>query len=510
MKAFEEISRLIIPVDLSYLHAVQAFVDEVARKADFSEDECTEIEVGLEEAFTNVVQHAFGPGERAEFELEVRLCPVFMELIIKDKGIPFDPKRIPSYQADKPDITLFRPGLGTFLIRKMMDEVSFHNLGKKGKELHLIKYRPSLIPQSSEETESAQSDETTCTIVDAEEELELRSVEPSEAIEVARLLYRCYGYTYFYERFYLPEQLIPMMEHGLVASVGAFTPKGELVGHVALFRNESIGSAALFGQSDESLLAEPAAAVVRPEYRGKGLLPRLTTFLIERTSELFPDLAGLFIPPVTSHTYSQKTVYQLDFKNCGILVGYYPKADLKSIQDVTPQRVTLVLTYRLLVSAEQRTIYPPDKHREIIKDIYKNLGLEIVCRRSPHGLSREKGRFTHMTTRAVKDLGNASIKIKSYGDDTIEQVEESLKTLHQEGTEAILLYLNLREPQTAYMAIEFEKLGFFFSGVPPETSQGDSLLMMHMNVKDYDFDKIRLRPEKAKEYLAYIRDARRP
>ncbi len=93
-----------------------------------------------------------------------------------------------------------------------------------------------------------------------------------------------------------------MMEHGFVTSVGAFTPHGELVGHVALFRNESVGFAALFGQGDESLLAEPAAAVVKPEYRGKSLLPRMTAFLIERTPELFPDLAGLFIPPVTSHT----------------------------------------------------------------------------------------------------------------------------------------------------------------------------------------------------------------
>ena len=250
-----------------------------------------------------------------------------------------------------------------------------------------------------------------------------------------------------------------MMELGLVASVGAFTPNGELVGHVALFRNESVGFAALFGQSDESLLAEPAAAVVRPEYRGKSLLPRMTTFLIERTPELFPDLAGLFIPPVTSHTYSQKTVYQLDFKDCGILVGYYPMADLKSIQDVAPQRVTLALTYRSLVPAELRTIYPPAEHIEIIKDIYNNLGLEIVCGRPPDGLNREEGRLTQMTTRAVKDLGNASIKIKSYGDDTIKQVEESLKTLYQQGTEAILLYLNLREPLTAYMAVEFEKLG---------------------------------------------------
>lgn len=507
MKTYEEISRLIIPVDLSYLHAVQAFVAEVARKAEFSEHECTAIQVGLEEAFTNIVEHAFGPEERAEFELDVRLCPAFMELILKEKGIPFDPQRIPSYRSDESRDDAASPGLGTFLIRKMMDEVSFHNRGKEGKELHLIKYRPLSPAQPSDETGDARSEEPSSAVTYAEDDLAMRVLGPSDAIDVARLLYHCYRYTYFYERFYLPEQLVLMMEQGLVVSVGAFTPAGELVGHVALFRNESVGSAALFGQRDEGLLAEPAAAVVKPEYRGAGLLPRMTTFLIEQTPELFPDLAGLFIPPVTSHTYSQKTVYQLDFRDCGILLGYYPMADLKSIADVAPQRVTLALTYRPVAPTEQRTIYPPARHRDIIEDMYRNIGLDIRWGEPPGDRAAEEG-TTQMTTRAVTDLCNASIKIKCYGKDTIEQVEESLKTLHREGIEAVLLYLNLRDPATAAMAEGCEQLGFFFAGVLPDTSQGDSLLMMHLAVRKYDPDKVRLRSHKAREYLAYIQDAR--
>lgn len=507
MKTSEEISRIVIPADLSYLHAVQAFVTEVAHKAEFSESECTAIQVGLEEAFANVVEHAFSPDDGAEFEIEVRLCPAFLELVLKDRGIPFDPARIPAYQSDQPDVSGAGPGLGTFLIRKMMDEVSFHNRGKAGKEIHLIKYRPLSPASPPGEAEPQPSEIPPAAVTCAEDELAMRVLEPSDAIDVARLLYHCYRYTYFYERFYLPEQLILMMQQGLVVSVGAFTPDKELVGHVALFRNESVGSAALFGQKDEGLLAEPAAAVVKPEYRGKGLLPRLTRFLIGETPALFPDLAGLFIPPVTSHTYSQKTVYQMDFRDCGILLGYYPLADLKSIADVAPQRVTLALTYRPLGSADRRTIYPPARHRAIIEDMYRNIGLEIRCGEPPDDPAGEDG-VTEMTTRAVTDLGNASIKIKYYGTDTVAQVEKTLTTLHREGIEAVLLYLNLRDPATAAMAEDFERLGFFFAGILPDTSQGDSLLMMHLTVRDYDLDTVRLRSDKAREYLTYVGNVR--
>lgn len=52
-------SELVITNDLSYLPAVQAFTEEVARQCGFSEKDRVMILLALEEAVTNVIKHAF-------------------------------------------------------------------------------------------------------------------------------------------------------------------------------------------------------------------------------------------------------------------------------------------------------------------------------------------------------------------------------------------------------------------------------------------------------------------
>jgi anti-sigma regulatory factor (Ser/Thr protein kinase) len=83
-------SRLTIPNDLAYLSAVRAYVREIARMAGFAEEEIGDIELGVDEAVTNVIQHGFEAGEEAVFDILCEQVPTRLEVIIREKGVPFD------------------------------------------------------------------------------------------------------------------------------------------------------------------------------------------------------------------------------------------------------------------------------------------------------------------------------------------------------------------------------------------------------------------------------------
>ena len=140
MNRVREQSRLTVPNDLSYLPAIQAYITEIGKKIGFEQGELTEINLGIEEAVTNVIEHAFEPRERAMFHILCQPIPIGLKIIIKERGIPLDPSRIPEYHPDQLSLDSAPQGLGTFLIRETMDEYSFRYLGKRGNEIHLIKY----------------------------------------------------------------------------------------------------------------------------------------------------------------------------------------------------------------------------------------------------------------------------------------------------------------------------------------------------------------------------------
>ena len=96
----------------------------------------------VDEAFTNVVEHAFDPDEDATFKIICTHIPLGLKIAIREKGMPFDPAKIPEYDPTTSLEEQSGEGLGFYLMKQSMDEVQFNNLGKQGKETCLIKYLP--------------------------------------------------------------------------------------------------------------------------------------------------------------------------------------------------------------------------------------------------------------------------------------------------------------------------------------------------------------------------------
>ena len=51
------------------------------------------------------------------------------------------------------------------------------------------------------------------------------------------------------------------------------------------------------------------------------------------------------------------------------------------------------------------------------------------------------------------------------------------------------MYLNMRDPGTFYFTEEFERLGFFFSGILPGASGGEALILNILNNVPFIMEK---------------------
>ncbi len=89
------------------------------------------VNLALEEAFTNIVNHAFEDQDPHDIDICFSLNGDQMKITITDDGKHYDPTKQPD-----PDTGLSaedRPigGLGIFLIRKIMDTIDYQRKGNK-------------------------------------------------------------------------------------------------------------------------------------------------------------------------------------------------------------------------------------------------------------------------------------------------------------------------------------------------------------------------------------------
>ena len=222
--------KLTIPSDISYLGIVQGCVREAATKYGFTGVDLRQIELVLEEAVTNVVEHAYESAESDTFDIICEHIPGGLRIIIKEKGIPFDPVVALTIRAvyEKDRRGAWNPS------EELMDEVIPEPC--EGKETRLVKYLEGGKPAAEDaELFSVQEFPGSAPAVIKEKiPYTVRLMEPDEAIEISRCAYKSHGYTFFEDHIYYPEVIIEMNRNGRMISAVAVTEDNRFMGHAAL------------------------------------------------------------------------------------------------------------------------------------------------------------------------------------------------------------------------------------------------------------------------------------
>jgi len=120
-----------VPSDAAQLSVLTQFLQEFWSAAGLPPAETVTFELALEEIFMNVVMHGSPAGRVARVEVTLDLCGGCLTLMIEDDGPSFDPLSLAA-----PDVTASLEerrvgGLGVYLVRQMMDAVSYQRLGDR-------------------------------------------------------------------------------------------------------------------------------------------------------------------------------------------------------------------------------------------------------------------------------------------------------------------------------------------------------------------------------------------
>ncbi|HEY2016664.1 MAG TPA: ATP-binding protein [Bryobacteraceae bacterium] len=113
--------RFVMPSDPRYLPVVRAAVGNLAEAAGWNEAESRAITLALDEALTNVIRHAYHERADGRIELECNQIAEGLEFRLRDTGEAPDLSKICARQVGCDKIG----GLGTHIIRDVMDSVSY-------------------------------------------------------------------------------------------------------------------------------------------------------------------------------------------------------------------------------------------------------------------------------------------------------------------------------------------------------------------------------------------------
>ena len=109
---------------------VTAWIDEALEKLDCAIKAQMQIDVAIDEMFGNIAHYAY-PDKKgsATVRLDFDAATRMFSITILDQVIPFDP-----LEQKEPDTSLGSEersigGLGIFLVKKTMDEVSYQYMG---------------------------------------------------------------------------------------------------------------------------------------------------------------------------------------------------------------------------------------------------------------------------------------------------------------------------------------------------------------------------------------------
>jgi serine/threonine-protein kinase RsbW len=117
------------------------FIGQAATQAELGDRAAYAIQLAVDEACANIIEHAYGGEGRGQIHLTYRLRKDGLQVIIYDQGTPFDPSQVPELDTQAPLLERSSRGMGLFLIRELVDSFEFKFGTPEGNQLILFKRR---------------------------------------------------------------------------------------------------------------------------------------------------------------------------------------------------------------------------------------------------------------------------------------------------------------------------------------------------------------------------------
>ncbi len=139
MATLEKNFELHVPSSTENLSMIRDFVAKIGAMAGLDEREVMKLELAVDEACANVIEHAYGMDNSQEVLIRAILDPDKIQIEIVDTGSSFDPGGVRQMNLEELVAQRKNGGLGLRLIKSIMDDVHYQIVPGEKNELRMIK-----------------------------------------------------------------------------------------------------------------------------------------------------------------------------------------------------------------------------------------------------------------------------------------------------------------------------------------------------------------------------------
>lgn len=139
MASMERRFVLEVPSSTENLAVIRGFINLIGERAGWPPAEISKLELAVDEACANVIEHAYGKDNTKEVTLRATFDDDSIEIFVIDSGRGFDPASVPQPDLEKLVSARKSGGLGMRLMRLFMDEVHYQMVPGEKNELRMKK-----------------------------------------------------------------------------------------------------------------------------------------------------------------------------------------------------------------------------------------------------------------------------------------------------------------------------------------------------------------------------------
>lgn len=480
--------QLHIPTDEQIITPICDFTYSWCLNCGLASQEATKFTIAVSELITDIILFAYPESNAGFFDLTFRQTLSDIECIASEVGEPFDPDKH-RYDSQQAIQNHNFEGAGLRIIRRFTDDFLFINKGKEGKEFRLQKkINIHDIDELIELSRSRKPKEPEQDL--APISYHIRQITPSDAEDIAKLIYRTYEYSYSKEDLYFPKKIEKTLSGKEKLGVITRSDDEKALGYFAIL------------QKEDSNIAEVGEAVVSPEYRKQGIMSGMMEHLIEVAKK--QRFETLFGKAVTIHPVSQRVNQKFGFISTGLMLLETKNVVFKGFDEEYPQPVSVVLDVLPLQDHDPKNVYLPEKYRDLLIKTYDLLNIAITDK-DPEDFE--------MAKRSDADIeinysdSTSLIIINKYGPDFRSVLQGILDSLvEQEDPNAIYLDLPLENEATPAQFKKLEGLGFIYCGLAPYFHRDNDYLRLQKVCANLNFDLVNVHSDFANEIKSFIAD----
>jgi len=127
------------PGHFSSLETISDFVVKVAQDAGLDDKAVYGVQLAVDEAATNIIEHGYGGEGRGEIQVTCEILADGLKVELQDRGKGFDINSVSEPVTNAPLEDVRPRGLGIFFMRRMMDDVRLESSKRSGNRLIMIK-----------------------------------------------------------------------------------------------------------------------------------------------------------------------------------------------------------------------------------------------------------------------------------------------------------------------------------------------------------------------------------